>query len=95
MQSSQEMQVQQPSLSCKQDCKSAPVINLASRKTLFKIPSGLACNRGSVQSEESPALAPRLERGGCLQHGAESQEGYRAAQDRPRYAQEELELPGW
>lgn len=32
MQSSQEMQLQQPHLWCKQDCKSGPVINLTLRK---------------------------------------------------------------
>lgn len=91
MQASQKMQVQEPSLSCKQNCKSAPVIKLAFRKILFKIPPRLAWNRGSTQSRKSLALAPRLECRGCLLQVDENQMGYRTAQDGPRYAQEKLE----
>lgn len=39
-----------PNLSCKQSCKTAPVINLAFRKTVFKILPRLAWKRGSTHS---------------------------------------------
>lgn len=85
--SSQKTQVRPPNLSCKENYKSAPVINLAFRKTLFQIPSRFAWNRG-----DSSAPAQRLEHGGCLSQVDENQTGYRAAQDGPRYAKRELEL---
>lgn len=84
---SQKTPIQHPNLLCKENCKSAPGINLALRKTLFQIPPRLAWNRG-----DSSAAARRLEHGGCLSQVDGNQTGYRAAQDGPRYAKVELEL---
>lgn len=95
MQSSLEMLVQQPNPSCKQNCKSGPVIHLVFGKMFLLSHPGLAWNCDSMQTGDSPALGQWLQHEGCFSKACENQMSYRDALDAPRYAGEKLEPQEW
>lgn len=71
MQSCLEVKAQQPNPSCKQNCKSVPVIHLVFGKTLFMIPSRAGLELWLLQTGNSPALAQWLQHEGCFSQAYE------------------------